>query len=51
MKSVEVFKQYIWNWCCPLCRRWNYFEQTIFEGEEVTCDCGEKYNVKEVSDI
>ena len=51
MKQVEVFKQMIWNFNCPECSKWNYLEYRIHQHETVTCECGTKFKVEEVSEI
>ena len=51
MRSVEVFKQYTFSFRCPMCRRENYYEQTVTRNEIVKCDCGERLLVSEVSEI
>ena len=51
MKDVEVFNQFTWSFICSSCRKWNYLEYCVHEYETVTCECGEKYKVSEVSQI
>jgi len=51
IRSVDVYKQYTFSFRCPMCRRENYYEQTVMKNEVVVCECGERLLVSEVSEI